>query len=284
MKKENLGLKGFFEIVKRKTDGSIVEAYVFENLILDSGLEMIGLRKWFNYCHLGSGNNEPNVTQTGLSSPIGYSGIGFVNETWSLDTEEKSLTKNYKARFEAGVATGNIAEIGLADSSSSNGMFFCRTLIKDNQGRPTVISKLADEILDIYYKLKFVINHQDVTGECLISGEPYNFIIRPAYLGNSNTHDGIFSKNEIGDITAYPIIQDHYRPVNVSNYTPKSNKLRFTIHGDVDMNYPIRSIMIRDMLGFRWQAQYSRKSDGSAIPKTGNNIVNLPIEVSWGRA
>lgn len=287
---KNFGLKGHFDIVKKKADGSIVEQYSFDNLILDNGLNLIGTKfeQVINYCHLGSGNAEPNVKQTqlfGFLSAVLYRGGENDGKVFDLESETKSLNITRKFIFAAGVATGNIAEIGMANSQSATDGLFCRTLIKDSQGRPTVISKLADEILEVFYTLKIIINHQDITGVGVIDGEEYTYILRPSMLGNFSVFNGVFSDKEIASITGHPVSVVSYRPVTTKAYVSDSYQLFYTVFASVDdITVPVRSVMFMGVFGIRWQCQFSKKSDGSAIPKDRTKTLSLTFSVSWGRA
>lgn len=284
----NLGLKGHFDIVKKKADGSIVEQYSFDNLILNSGLNLIGTHSGnlFSFCHLGSGNAEPNFNQTQLSGFLGSTlSNGGLQKKFDLESEIKSFNLTQKYIFHAGQATGNIAEIGTSHSSRQTDGLFCRTLIKDSHGRPTVISKLADEILEVFYTLKVIIHHQDVTGVGLIDGEEYNYILRPSMLGIITSHNGLFSNVEIMDITGVPRPIANNLPVSAQDYVPNSHQLLYTLFAGVnDVNAPVRSVAFQGVFGILWQCQFNKKSDGSAIPKDNTKTLSLKFKVSWGRA
>lgn len=286
-----LGLKGYFDIVKRKADGQVVEKYSFENLILDSGLNAIGKDQENGFgvlknCHVGSGNSQPNVSQTSLDSWLGVGSAVYASAKWSLNTEEKSVSYTYKATLNAGVATGNIAEIGMSLSANRDTSLFSRTLIKDNDGQPTVISKLNDEILEIYYTLKIIINHQDVTGIGKINDMDYRFKLRPAYLG-SRSSDWEFYRGEISsDITSFPSGRITYT-YGTSSHQDGEHKKRFSCtlspNSGNDEN-GIRSVFFPSLFDICWQCQFERVSDGKAIMKTNKEKLVVNFDVSWGRA
>lgn len=284
---KNFGLKGHFDIVKKKADGSIVEQYSFDNLILNGGLNLIGLQgdRVLNYCHVGVGNATPDVNQTQLSNHIAVSNTVAYQEKFDLTSDEKSFSITKKAVFSSGQATGNIAEIGMSHSTNQVHGLFCRTLIKDSQGRPTVISKLADEILEVFYTLKIIIHHQDVTGVGLIDGEEYNYIMRPSMLGNVSEFNGVMSSGEITSITGFPPNTASRLTVRQAQYVSDSYQFLHTIFSGLnDITVPVRSVMFMSVFGIRWQCQFNKKSDGSAIPKDKTKTLSLTFKVSWGRA
>lgn len=51
-----------------------------------------------------------------------------------------------------------------------------------------------------------------------------------------------------------------------------------------EMTVPVRSVVFQGVFGIRWQCQFSKKSDGSAIPKDNTKTLSLKFKVSWGRA
>lgn len=288
----NTLLQGKFNIVKTKNDGS-KEEYHFSNLILNSGLDSVATSdNPMAYCALGSGNSEPNILQTTLDNQLGErkSHISRPNIVWDLESSQKSKSMTYHYRFNQGQSTGNISEIGIAPSESYNvdSVLFCRALIKDSQGSPTVISKLEDEILDIYYTLKIVIPHGDVHKQIMCKGEMYNTITRPAYMGNDSSYYGVVFSEKIKGITELPDgnIQHYLSQVN-SPYNVGSHKLVISmLVPDNQGNHEdgIRSTMIQCPFNLKYQTQYERVSDGVSIQKNDTESMVIPFEFSWGRA
>lgn len=286
----NFGLKGHFNIIKQKANGEIVEQYAFTNLILNSGLDLVGQyiahgNLLYN-CHVGSGNTEPNVTQTTLSNWLASRASDNSNIQSDTSGDVKSISFTHKYIFNAGVATGNISEIGIANGSSRTSTLFCRTLVKDSQGQPTVISKLPDEILEVYYTLKVIINHQDVIGVGKINNIDYNYIIRPANIGK-NTNGTYLYDGEIGDITRNPQGQYVSSSTSSQTYENGQHRLKYVmqISPNTVLNNGIRSVLFSSILNsIGWQCQFSRVADGQPIIKTNQETVRLSFEVSWGRA
>lgn len=290
----NIALQGFFNIEKRNANNEIIESYAFKNLILDSGMDMIG---WHGvdttqYCYLGTGNSQPINTQTTLDNYLNDFGVyGGYEYKYDLTGEQKKLNIVRSYRFAQGIATGNISEIGLsyhAEHNSGVNPLFCRALIKDGSGMPTVITKLADEILDIYYTLQIIIPTQDVTGQIMVKGEMYNTIARPAYLGHSNEYFGVLYGGGLGDVTGTPdnelkgwlSQQQTYMGVGV-------HKVKIAMFvPDTQGNYPdgIRSVHILCPFNIKYQIQYSRVSDNSPIIKNDTESLTFNFEFGWERA
>lgn len=288
-------LQGKFDIVKTKSDGS-TEEYHFSNLILNSGLNAVAGnaigQEVMKYCALGSGNSEPNVLQTVLDNQLGERKlyVGTANITWDLNSPQKSKSITYGYRFNQGESTGNISEIGIASSVNyrREQPLFCRALIKDNLGRPTVISKLEDEILEIYYTLKIIIPHDDVHKQIMCKGELYNTITRPAHMGDNSGYYGVISHGEIKDITSVPHdVIANYLTQNVAQYNTDSHKIKISIElSDRQGNHErgIRSTLIQCPFGLKYQTQYNRVSDNASIQKKNTESMIIPFEFSWGRA
>ena len=153
MNKISMGLKGRYKLIVRKQDGSVArETDWFDNLITDAGLNRIG-SGGFAYCHVGSGSNAPSVLDTGLQTFIG-STAAVQDQKFRVDaTGEKygACVRTY--RFAAGVATGNISEVGISWSNLT-GSLFSRALVLDGSGSPISITVLSDEVLDVVYELR----------------------------------------------------------------------------------------------------------------------------------
>lgn len=153
MNKISMGLKGRYKLIVRKQDGSVArETDWFDNLITDAGLNRIG-SGGFEYCHVGSGSNAPSVLDTGLQTFIG-STAAVHDRKFRVDaTGEKYGACIRTYRFAAGVATGNISEVGISWTNTT-GNLFSRALVLDGLGSPISITVLSDEVLDVVYELR----------------------------------------------------------------------------------------------------------------------------------
>lgn len=280
----------------------------FENLILDSGLNRLGTGgSLLDGACVGTGTTAPANSQTSLASLL------RVTTTQQSRVElAGSTTAPYYAegrliyRFAAGTATGNLSEVGLGwdvnTGSNTMGGLWCRALIKDSEGNPTTITVLADEVLDIVYTLQLHPPASDITGTFNLSGVAYQYTLRPAWV-NKRTYSnywglvailyGITSygatafTGNIGSVTAGPSGTAGYNiALTKQTYVNNSNQCVFSVNADLNtanLAEGIRSMQF-DLAGSCWQAEFSKVSDGSTVPKNSTNVLTFPFWVSWDRA
>jgi hypothetical protein len=119
-------------------------------------------------------------------------------------------------RFAAGVAAGNLSEIGIGWAATGDTLF-SRALILDGSGSPTNITVDSDEIFDATYELRLYPPVTDVTGTITLDGNDYDYIIRAAnvdgygsaFIGGSwgnpyTTNNQSAYSGAIGAITELP--------------------------------------------------------------------------------
>ena len=216
-------LCGFFKLEAIRLDGTVRPLTGwFPNLITDTGLNRIGTGSYMNACHVGTNNTAPNVSNTTLA---GYR----AGSTWVVGSSEGAQYappyygwKRKTYRFNIGVASGNLNEVGIATAAANGGatILFSRALILDEFGAPTTVTVLADEILDVTYELRLYPPLVDVTQTVDITGSASHEVITRAaavtgntwyhFLGKGMTFDPYGGatwyarSGEIGDITAWP--------------------------------------------------------------------------------
>lgn len=323
----NFGFAGRFDLVARKVamgeDGSPLlengnnvltgesrNLASFENLILDSGLNRLGTGSVIDGACVGTGTTVPENSQTSLGSLL------RVTTTEQSRTElSGSTTAPYYAecrivyRFAAGTAAGNLSEVGLGwgvnTSANTISGLWCRALIKDNAGNPTTITVLSDEVLDIVYTLQLHPPASDITGTFNLSGEAYQYTLRPAYVNNRevyayhwrassilaqiNTFYGVIAKTgTIGSVTSGPSgTASGSGDITMTKqpYVNGSKQCVFNIAAGLNsanLAGGIRSMQF-SLYGNAWQAEFSRVSDGGTIPKNNTNVLTFPFWVSWDR-
>lgn len=282
----------------------------FENLILDSGLNRLGTNgATIDGACVGTGTTTPANSQTSLASLL------RVTTTQQSRTElSGSTTAPYYAecqmvyRFAAGTAAGNLSEVGLGWDANAGantmGGLWCRALIKDSEGNPTTITVLADEVLDIVYTLQLHPPASDITGTFNLSGVAYQYTLRPAYAATRSGQTcwtaagglfGIKAYNSvsvsaytggIGAATTGPSGTAGYNiAIAKQTYVNASNQCVFNITADLNtanLAGGIRSMRF-DLSGNCWQAEFSKVSDGSTIPKNNTNVLSFQFWVSWDR-
>lgn len=272
----------------------------FTNIILDQGINGLGTRSpsasvW--WCHVGTGNSTPVVTDTSLQMPLANTGT----KQTSLNSAQTATQPYYIARtvvfrFTAGQATGNLAEVGVGWSSASNSLF-SRTLIKDSFGDPSTITVLADEYLDVTYELRIYPDTSDSIGTVDIAGVVYDYVARPSSLnanawsmdraGNaSNNGTSLLFSGNIGSIFGEP--SGSSTGANSGgglSYTPGSHTAGCSYtYGLTNGNFAggVRSVTCT--IGWtKWQIEFSAQSDSSTIPKDSTKILSLTYYHSWAR-
>lgn len=127
----------------------------FNNLVLNIGLDRMSVGMWIDRCCVGTGNSTPVATQTALDSFLASTTSYLVDSSRQAGVQTTISPYYYwhrqTWRFNPGVATGNISEVGLGWGNTA---LWNRALIKDGAGDPTTITVLADEYLDVITELR----------------------------------------------------------------------------------------------------------------------------------
>lgn len=221
-------MSGHFTIEKLKVaaDGEVIEASrtkvaEFDNIVLDSGVNRIGTATdWLNACQLGTGTATPLATDTGLASFLGGTTSVQATVVGAQGSAPFFGWHRRTYRFAAGVATGNLTEVGVGWSAAAGANLYSRALILDAALQPTVITKAADEVLDVTYEARLHPPTVDATGNLTIVGSgTHAFVTRAANVtdvsqwGLSDSAGGIFSSapavnqvyaGAIGGVTTQP--------------------------------------------------------------------------------
>lgn len=157
----------------------------FNNLITDVGLERLSTLNLNNNiarCYVGSGNNPPATTDTGLQTPVANSATWQSYTRGRVTIGSAPITAIYSKvniiyRFAAGVAAGNLSEVGVGTTAVGSNLY-SRALILDALGAPTTITVLSDEVLDVYYEHRLYYDLADYAFSVTVSGVVYNGIRR----------------------------------------------------------------------------------------------------------
>ena len=293
----HIGLEGIFNFKLTNTKTGEVREYEFTNLILNSGLDRIAIGSFIGGCVLGSGSSTPVATDTSITSILGSSTTLQASGVSTANTSTPPYWCSYywTYRFIEGVATGNISQVAMAFGTVSAGTtLFSLALVKDSGGTPITITKLADEVLDVTYTLQLFCPSADVTGTVSISGVNYDYVARPAsaasWVANNpiNTGAGVLAypaSSTLGtQLTAPSGSYTNDATKTYSAYTAGTFYKDLAIYWDLNngnISGGIKCIYID--AGSRWQIQYSKTSDSSAIPKDATKRLTLNVRVSWGR-
>lgn len=285
-------LKGFFKLVAIKPDGTErLLADWFPNLILTSGLNLVGTDYFLYACHVGTNNTTPVIGDTQLHAFLaGTSQIGPNGAQYSQPSAPYYETNLSNFRFPAGTATGNISEVGVGVGVLSTDPLFSRALIIDGAGSPTTITVLADEALDVYYELRLYPHLADVVGSVVINSITYTTTTRAAnvvaweYLGIPagvrSTVSVIAADGALEDITTMP--SGDTSMVNGDTAAYVNNSLYMDISGVFPLDYAnfdsgISAISFSTALG-RYKTGFS-----PSIPKDTTQNLTVNFRISWGR-
>lgn len=303
------GVKGFYklEAVNAKTGKVRLLADWFPNLITNLGLDyMASNSNYLRYCYVGSGSATPAITDTGLNTHVATFDAGLYNTGLTLNTQNfNNATPYYRYnirtyRFGAGVAAGNLSEVGVGWGASHSGYTFSRALILDTYGNPTTITVLSDEYLDVTYEFRMYPLETDVTGNVTLTGNKgatYAYTIRPgniAYLpnesaqyfpiainyiyGGSTTLDPKCSDAAIGIITAALAGSDCTQTwaayTNGTYYRDTTITMGLTV-GNFGTGIQKLGLYIA---ACGWQVGFN-----PVIAKTSSDIVTITLRISWAR-
>ena len=144
-----------FDIVKRDViTGEIKEKAEAYNLITNAGWNAIfnGQGTYWYCVSFGNGTAEPQVTDTTLTSRLGYkNGTNVVMDKSQINTTG-IIKKTFQIRLEANEYVGStISEVGTGTDDTST--VFTKALLKDQNGNPLSIVKTNLDIIDIYATL-----------------------------------------------------------------------------------------------------------------------------------
>lgn len=198
-----IGLAGAFMVEKGKAlaDDPLTPAGPMEvaapwtdNVITDVGLNNMGAalsKNIMRACQIGSSNATPSTGDTTLGTRLASS-VTRISRSINkqLTTLPYYLDVFTVYRFAAGVGTGDIKELGIASATgdtSGSGMsptapLFSRTLPVDGSGNPTTVTKLADEIVDVTYRLRYYLDTSDVVEVRNVDGVDYTLTLRPVRI------------------------------------------------------------------------------------------------------
>lgn len=291
-----------FKLIIHNGDGVPVrESEWFDNLVLNTGLDRMSVGTWINRCCVGTGNSTPTPTQTKLDSFVAATTTVQVD---NIDTSNISSTPPYFAakrtwRFGAGIAAGNISEIGMGWTDTD---LWNRALIQDTGGNPTTITVLSDEYLDVVSEIR-VYPNETINGSfdllnkngAIISTHSYigmpwfdsaHFIAEKIDLANHS----VFKPAEIytggigTQITSTPI--GTMQSFTTSNSYPNPRTVRSILSLALnDANLTHKSFLIK-YAGLLSQSVYNagyKLEIDPPITKSPTQTMQYTFEMSWDR-
>lgn len=190
-------VSGRFRLEAIQPDGTKRFLAEFDNIVLDSGLDMIGTEvslitspvHHLNAVYVGTGASLPNPAQTKLDVPIGRQAITLdygvsVHSFESPPYNEWSGLYNF-AFGAFGPSPVNITEIGIGPSHISpitNAVIFSRALIVGGGG---VIAIQPTEALSVTFFHRLYPPEGTVSGTVTVNGIPYDYDLKAAFISGS---------------------------------------------------------------------------------------------------
>lgn len=284
---------GRFKLTAIRPDGTErVLADWFDNLILDGGLDRMGVGAFAEKCRVGSGNTVPVNGDTALVAQVAEADPYSFTDGW----DSGGTLYGYKRtvyRFSTGSAAGNLSEVGVG---WAGGALFSRALIKDGGGAPTTITVLADEILDVTYELRIYRPTVDTNTNITISGTNYTCTVRAANMGSWRPNtlmnygaggdgnqlvQGWGNDAALGSVTAQPSGTMNVGGVYatpVGSYANGSYQRAYkAIVSIADGSTPIKAMIFYTPCGI-YQMLVAPN-----IPKDATNRLTFNFNISWAR-
>lgn len=159
----NGGFSGRFKMeVRDAYTNKLTKVREFDNIVVNNGLHIkskVGLGNEANVI-VGTGTKVPAATDTDLDNRVAISSTSLGMEQTSNKGAPDYITSGTSScRFNAGTFDGTtLTEVGIK-YAYENGIF-CRALILDEEGKPSSITVLKNEYLDVTYTIEF---HPDLS-------------------------------------------------------------------------------------------------------------------------
>jgi len=294
------GLKGIFSFkaVNVHTNEER-DLGITPNMITDSGLDLIGAGYLASKCAVGTSSNPVQKTDIGLGNKVAETTSFHNVNSGHWETGVNTVGTPFywgrnTFRFAQGVAAGNLTEVGIFGSDNK---LFSRALIVDALNRPTTLSILEDEYLDVTYELRIYPYLEDTILTVEIENETgkhqhtctcraadtaspiyYNHYMSSIanYTGSNNF---AFSKQELQHHTGSPERSYGMIP-RKSSYQPGSKSLTFLGSAGLDFanfEHGIKSIVLDTSKG-----SFQIGID-PPIMKDNFTITGAEIEITWDR-
>ena len=194
----------------------------FKNTVTNVGMNRRGHNNGiYADCVLGTGISPILESSTNLGNLLGVHD-SKVGDGWSTGSPFGLVTattpyygwKRGTYRFNAGNCTGVLSEVGLtAQNYSTSPSIAMGSLIKDNLGNPTTITKDVDELLDISYEVRLYVKMTDDTYVVNINGVDHTFTTRAEATGAEFWGQKVFGANFDG----LPGLQVAYEGATLAN-------------------------------------------------------------------
>lgn len=316
-----------FRKYKAATGELVQELVSVPNIITNAGLIMAGTSWTPAYVFVGSGTAIPQPSDVTMQSLVARTSA--IQTNWNKRSAASTTPGEWVEgtgtwRFGAGVAAGNLSEVGIGrQTTGSNYELFSRALIVDGSGNPITITVLSDEYLDVTYTLRSYASTAQVNTPLTISGVSYEMIIwrwntgsdgcdpfvasridspnstsptNTMFLAYSSSSGQLSFAGDIGSATPFTGtgLVTGARSLAATSYAEPSNYGAFcgVTAGLADANFA------NGIKGFSWtRASVSglglgvgihgaqyRATVNPPIPKNSTNVLSLALRWNWARA
>ena len=274
-----------FKLQIRDKDGNLKrETPEFRNIVLNQGLERLGVGPVEMYCRVGTGSSTPVAEQTQLDEQVASTyQITESNNGVNVARGYNYITRKY--RFETGEAAGNLTEVGVGWSSTGDTLYN-RAMIRDTSNNPTTVTVLSDEVLDIFVELRSYIPLTTTRVSANISGKDYEIYFKPlvtnksrAFSADYNCESATGYSGPISDSNTYPSGSSADFGVTNDSYIPGSLAKSFSVYWGLNTGNaaPLKTVLIETPF-CTYQAQFE-----PTIPKTAETVLKLSFKIGWGR-
>lgn len=297
-------VKGYYKIegVNKETGETRVIADWFPNLITDTGLNRIGIGGFMDNCYVGSGSSTPSIHNSNLAVDVARTSTVKSTTYDSYTASEPYYSKTSTTyRFGAGVAAGNLSEVGvgwkvLPEDPANRDKYelFSRALILDTAGNPTTITILSDEFLDVTYELRLYPPEEDAEATILLETTYHTCRIRPSMVNSAAWWAPKNGRVSIANSAYVPVYSgpigtvfqspsgsaSGYGSTTGLDYVNNSLNQRWYTYWDLDSaNFPtgIRSMWFATTMG-TYQIEFS-----PTIMKDNTRTFRIDWGVSWAR-
>ena len=268
----------------------------FDNLVLDNALiQMTTQNQWANRFHIGDSSTPPSITNTVLFGWLAVNSASLSDQNLNLGSPNYQGQTTRGRRFNAGVGTGTIREIGVTQESTNTNMSI-RALVTPE------ITKATPQILDAYYRYTCWPSLVAGTGTTSIFGEDYDYTVQMGaiedltsvfdqYVPDPSASRHTVYDGDIGPITGLPT-GDSSNASTLEITSQGSGFCNYTVTFGVDQGNVaggIRSIASRIVGGAttgedpRIQVEFRRVSDDAAIPKDATREISFDLGITWDR-
>lgn len=297
--KLKFGCQGRFKLAARHAVTGEVRQLTdwFDNNITNYGLNRMATAAFMIACQVGTGNTAPANTDTALATYVAGTTTILSTTKGGSGSSPYYYFCRHVFQFAAGVAEGNIAEVGISHQSAT-GNLTVRTLVVDGGGSPTTVAVGSEELLEVTYEFRNYAMETDVTGTTSIGGVSTGFTMRGRDLDNvttSSAGDQISSQPTTITVNAYAggatlgsitesitgsLVNIFGSSISYETYVSDSHELTFTFscpttagnHGS-----GIGAFLFLSAFGW-YQIAFA-----PAIMKTSLHRLDLTFTISWDR-